>query len=149
MPNTIPNSFPSTINIRRVSPDATLPTRAHPDDAGLDLYNLEDFRMAPGEGKMIKTGIALAIPGGFVGLVADRSSLAKRGLKTAGGVIDAGYRGEIHIVMWNVSKEVFELKKGERLAQLMIIPIATPAVVEVQELDDTARGAKGFGSSGK
>jgi dUTP pyrophosphatase len=145
MPTNIPNSFPSTINIRRVAPDATLPTRAHPDDAGLDLYNLEDFRMSPGEGKMIKTGIALAIPQGFVGLVADRSSLAKRGLKTAGGVIDAGYRGEIHIV----SKEVFELKKGERLAQLMIIPIATPAVVEVQELDDTARGAKGFGSSGK
>jgi dUTP pyrophosphatase len=105
--------------------------------------------MAPGEGKMIKTGIALAIPQGFVGLVADRSSLAKRGLKTAGGVIDAGYRGEIHIVMWNVSKEVFELKKGERLAQLMVIPIATPAVVEVDLLDDTARGAKGFGSSGR
>jgi dUTP pyrophosphatase len=140
---------PGTINILRVHPDATLPTRAHPDDAGLDLYNLEDFKMAPGEGKMIKTGIALAVPQGHVGLVADRSSLAKRGLKTAGGVIDAGYRGEIHIVMWNVSKENFELKKGERLAQLMIIPIATPAVVEVKELDSTSRGAKGFGSSGK
>jgi dUTP pyrophosphatase len=140
---------PGTINILRVHPEATLPTRAHPDDAGLDLYNLEDFKMAPGEGKMIKTGIALAVPQGHVGLVADRSSLAKRGLKTAGGVIDAGYRGEIHIVMWNVSKENFELKKGERLAQLMVIPIATPAVVEVKELDSTSRGAKGFGSSGK
>ena len=140
---------PDTINILRVHPDATLPTRAHPGDAGLDLYNLEDFHLAPGEGKMIKTGIALAIPQGYVGLVADRSSLAKRGLKTAGGVIDAGYRGEIHIVMWNVSREAFELKKGERLAQLMILPIATPAVVEVKELDSTARGAKGFGSSGK
>jgi dUTP pyrophosphatase len=138
-----PHSFPETINIRRVSVDATLPTRAHPDDAGLDLYNLEDFKLTPGEGKMIKTGIALAVPRGFVGLVADRSSLAKR------GVIDAGYRGEIHIVMWNVSKEVFELKKNERLAQLLIIPIATPAVVEVQTLDETARGAKGFGSSGR
>jgi dUTP pyrophosphatase len=133
----------------RVSSQATLPTRAHPDDAGLDLYNLEDFHLKAGEGRMIKTGIALAIPGGFVGLVADRSSLAKRGLKTAGGVIDAGYRGEIHIVMWNVSPEAFELKKGERLAQLLIIPIGTPAVVEVKELDSTARGAKGFGSSGK
>src|ERR1700722_19523667 len=94
---------PGTINILRVHPDATLPTRAHPDDAGLDLYNLEDFKMAPGEGKMIKTGIALAVPQGHVGLVADRSSLAKRGLKTAGGVIDAGYRGEVGVVLWNIS----------------------------------------------
>jgi dUTP pyrophosphatase len=139
----------NTIEILRVNPHAILPTRAHADDAGLDLYNLEDFRLEPGEGKMVKTGIALAVPKGYVGLVADRSSLAKRGLKTAGGVIDAGYRGEVHIVLWNISKESFELKAGERLAQLLIIPIATPAVLEVTSLDETARGAKGFGSSGK
>ncbi len=129
--------------------DAVLPTRAHPDDAGLDLYNLEDFLLEPGQGKAVKTGIALAVPQGHVGLVADRSSLGKRGLKTAGGVIDAGYRGEIHIVLWNISGEVFELKRGERLAQLLLIPISTPAVQEVTSLDETARGAKGFGSSGK
>ena len=76
--------------------------------------------------------------------------LERRGLKTAGGVIDAGYRGEIHIVLWNISREVFELKHGERLAQLLLIPIATPAVVgSVDSLDETARGGKGFGSSGK
>jgi dUTP pyrophosphatase len=143
------DTHPTLLPVLRVSPEAILPTRAHPDDAGLDLYNLEDFSLAPGEGKMVKTGVAMAIPTGFVGLVADRSSLAKRGLKTAGGVIDAGYRGEIHILMWNISREAFELKRGERLAQLMIIPIATPAVAEVKELDSTARGAKGFGSSGK
>ena len=132
-----------------MNPAAILPTRAHPDDAGLDLYNLEDFQLEPGQGKAVKTGIALAVPGGHVGLVADRSSLGKRGLKTAGGVIDAGYRGEIHIVLWNISSEIFELKRGERLAQLLLIPISTPAVEEVTSLDETARGAKGFGSSGK
>ena len=139
----------NTIQILRVNPEATLPTRAHADDAGLDLYNLEDFHLEAGEGRTVKTGIALAVPPGHVGMVADRSSLGKRGLKTAGGIIDAGYRGEIHIVLWNISGEVFELKRGERLAQLLIVPIATPAVEEVTSLDETARGAKGFGSSGK
>jgi dUTP pyrophosphatase len=139
----------NTIEILRVNPQAILPTRAHPDDAGLDLYNLEDFTLQPGEGRTVKTGIAVALPQGFVGMVADRSSLGKRGLKTAGGIIDAGYRGEIHIVLWNISDQVFELKHGERLAQLLIIPIVTPAVQEVMSLGETARGTKGFGSSGK
>ncbi len=133
----------------KTHPGATLPTRAHPDDAGLDLYSLEDIRLEPGQGVVTRTGIALAIPAGHTGLVADRSSLAKRGLKTAGGIIDAGYRGEIHIVLWNISKQVQELKHGERIAQLLIIPVRTPAVREVERLDDTQRGAKGFGSSGR
>ena len=137
------------IKIRRVTPEATLPTRAHPGDAGMDLYNLEDIQLQPGEGKATRTGIALAIPDGHVGLVADRSSLAKRGVKTAGGVIDAGYRGEIHIVVWNISGEPVFLKRGDRIAQLLILPIATPAVVDVFELDSTDRGEKGFGSSGR
>lgn len=137
------------IEIVRVAPDAVLPTRAHPDDAGLDLYNLDDVLLEPGEGKVVKTGIALALPAGHVGLVADRSSLGKRGIKTAGGVIDAGYRGEIHIVLWNISPASVQLKRGERIAQLLILPVATPAVFEVSELDETSRGTKGFGSSGK
>ena len=142
-------AHPNTIRILRVNPQAVLPTRTHDDDAGLDLYNLEDFRLEAGEGRAVKTGIALAIPQGYVGLVADRSSLGKRGLKTAGGIIDAGYRGEIHIVLWNISRELFELKRGERLAQLLVIPIATPVIEEVSSLEETARGVKGFGSSGK
>jgi dUTP pyrophosphatase len=140
---------PSSINILRVSSEAVLPTRAHPDDAGLDLYGLEDVILPPSQGRVAKTGIALALPPGHVGLVADRSSLAKRGVKTAGGIIDAGYRGEIHIVLWNISSEPIQLKRGERIAQLLIIPIATPAVVEVTTLDETQRGNKGFGSTGK
>jgi dUTP pyrophosphatase len=138
-----------TIQIKKISSEAVLPTRAHADDAGMDLYSLEDGILEPGQGKMIRTGIAIALEVGFVGLVADRSSMAKKGIKTAGGVIDAGYRGEIHIVLWNISREPVQIKRQERIAQLLIMPIATPAVVEAEQLDDTARGAKGFGSSGK
>ena len=148
MTQNLAQKFEDVIQIKKMDPAAVLPTRAHPDDAGLDLYNLEDFTLAPGEGRVIRTGIALALPKLFVGLVADRSSMAKKGIKTAGGVIDAGYRGEIHIVLWNVSKEGFVLKKGERIAQLLILPIATPAVSEVSTLDETARGSGGFGSTG-
>ena len=140
----------SKLAVLKVSPHATLPTRAHPDDAGLDLYGLEDVTLLPGQGKVTRTGIAIALPQGCVGLVADRSSMAKKGVKTAGGVIDAGYRGEIHIVLWNISTETVHLKSGERIAQLLILPVATPAVHEVKEFDhETQRGAKGFGSSGK
>jgi dUTP pyrophosphatase len=138
-----------TIEIRKLMPEATLPTRAYPDDAGLDLYSLEALALEPGQGKVASTGIALAVPTGHVGLVMDRSSLAKRGLKTAGGIIDAGYRGELKIVLWNLSHEVQEIQKGERLAQLLIVPIQTPAVKEVLDLPEADRGAKGFGSSGR
>jgi dUTP pyrophosphatase len=141
--------MPESINILRLSQDAVLPTRAHSDDAGMDLYCLEDVLLTPQQGKVARTGIALALPPGFVGLVYDRSSMAKRGIKTAGGVIDAGYRGEIHIVLWNLSSEEIRLSRGERIAQILIFPVATPAVKEVTELDSTPRGSKGFGSSGK
>ena len=92
---------------------------------------------------------AVAIPEGHVGLVADRSSLARRGLKTAGGVIDAGYRGELAVVVRNLAPEAIELAPGDRIAQLLIIPIATPAPVEVESLGETARGTGGFGSTGR
>jgi dUTP pyrophosphatase len=141
------HGFPE-LPVKRMSPEARLPTRAHEGDAGLDLYNLEDLLLEPGQGRTVRTGIAIALPPGYVGLVADRSSLAKRGLKSAGGVIDAGYRGEIHIVLWNISTAPIALKPGERIAQLLILPVATPAPVEHPELDETSRGSKGFGSSG-
>lgn len=139
----------SLLPIRRLDPTAVVPTRAHPDDAGLDLYSLEDAELDPGAGRVIKTGVAVAVPPGHVGLVCDRSSLAKRGLKTAGGVIDAGYRGELGVVLWNISPAAQSVKKGERLAQLLVIPVATPAPVEMDDLGATARGAGGFGSTGR
>lgn len=133
-------------------PDATLPTRAHADDAGLDLYALEAHLLGHEEGRVVRTGIAVALPPGHVGLVADRSSLAKRGLKTSGGIIDSGYRGEIHIVLWNLSGSPVAIAPGERIAQLLVVPIATPAVQEVatpELLGASERGTKGFGSSGR
>ena len=135
--------------IRRLDPAAILPTRAHADDAGLDLYAFEDTVVPPGEGRLLRTAVAVAVPAGHVGLVCDRSSLAKRGLKTAGGVIDAGYRGELGILIWNLTREPQPVKKGERCAQLLVIPIATPAPVESADLGETVRGAGGFGSTGR
>jgi dUTP pyrophosphatase len=133
----------------KLSPQAILPTRAHPDDAGLDLYALEPVTLEPGQGGVAATGIAVALPAGHVGLVADRSSLAKRGLKTAGGVIDAGYRGELKVVLWNLSGQRQTLARGERVGQLLILPVAVPAVREAASLDETVRGANGFGSTGQ
>ena len=135
--------------VKRLDPRATLPTRAHHDDAGLDLYALEDSEVPPGEGRVLRTGVAVAVPAGHVGLVCDRSSLAKRGLKTAGGVIDAGYRGEVGVVVWNLSRETQKVAKGERAAQMLVIPIAVPAPVDAEDLGATARGVNGFGSTGR
>jgi dUTP pyrophosphatase len=135
--------------VKKMIPDAILPTRAHADDAGLDLYAFENGVIAPGGGLLARTGIAIALPAGTVGLVADRSSIAKRGVKTSGGVIDAGYRGEIHIVFRNITTEEVRFERGERIAQLLILPCLTPAVLEATDLDETHRGAKGFGSSGR
>lgn len=140
---------PDTLEIAKLAADAVLPTRAHPDDAGLDLYALGEVTLEPGKSAVVPTGIAMQIPEGFVGLVADRSSLARKGVKTAGGVIDAGYRGEVGAVLWNISREPVTLGRGDRVAQLLIVPIATPAVKEVKALSDSKRGKKGFGSTGR
>jgi dUTP pyrophosphatase len=139
----------SPLPFRKLRPDARIPTRAHADDAGADLYCAQDVRLAPGEGKVVVTGVAVAVPPGHVGLVADRSSMAKKGLKTAGGVIDAGYRGEIGVVLWNISKEPAELKAGDRVAQLLILPVAVLPMREVDDLEASQRGAGGFGSTGR
>lgn len=138
-----------TLPVRRVHPEATLPTRAHPEDAGLDLYALEDVILGPGEGRMARSGVAFALPRGTVGMIADRSSMARKGIKTAGGIIDAGYRGEVQVVFWNLSREEVRIARGDRMAQMLILPIETPAVQEVQELDETQRGSGGFGSTGR
>lgn len=138
-----------TLSVFKMTPEAILPTRVHKDDAGMDIYCLEDITLEPGQGKAIRSGIAMAINVGHVGMVADRSSMAKRGIKCAGGVIDSGYRGEVHVVLWNISSEIQKISKGERMAQMLIIPIKTPAVQEANELDQTSRGTKGFGSSGR
>ncbi len=137
------------LNIKKLHPDALVPARAHHDDAGLDLYTYVAFELAPGERKTVPTGIALAIPTGYVGLIWDKSSVPhKWGVKTMGGVVDASYRGEVGVIMVNLSDETQKFEKGAKISQLLIQKVELPEVCEVTELDDTIRGAGGFGSTG-
>jgi dUTP diphosphatase len=141
-----------TLRVRCLDARARLPTRAYPDDAGLDLYALEDGVLAPGERASIRTGIAVEIPGGEAGLVLPRSGLAARhgiALVNAPGLIDSGYRGEIRVLLLNTDRSAsFSIASGDRIAQLLLVKVQTPAVVEVEELAVSERGAGGFGSSG-
>jgi dUTP pyrophosphatase len=137
--------------VRRLRPDAVLPSYAHPGDAGLDLTAVEAVRLGPGERAAVPTGLAVAIPEGWVGLVHPRSGLARRhGLTVANapGTIDAGYRGEVQVLLVNLGSDPVEVAAGERVAQLLLQEVGRARVVEVAALDDTARGAGGFGSTG-
>jgi len=141
-----------TLKVRRLAARATLPTRAYPGDAGLDLYALEAGVIAPGERASVRTGIAVEIPDGEAGLVLPRSGLAARhgiALVNAPGLIDSGYRGEIRVLLLNTDPSApFEIGSGDRIAQLLLVKVQTPAVEEVEELAVSERGAGGFGSSG-
>lgn len=142
-----------TLSVQRLHPDAVLPVRQHPGDAGLDLCCVEPVHLEPGERGMIPTGIAVAIPPGYAGLVVPRSGLAARhgvAVVNAPGTIDAGYRGELQVLLLNTDRELpFLASSGERIAQLLIVPVALPTVEAVTTLDETARGAGGFGSTGR
>lgn len=136
--------------IKKLHPDAKVPTFAHATDAGLDLCAVEPVTLAPGERKSIATGIAMAIPEGYVGLVWDKSGIAhKGGLKTLGGVIDAGYRGEIFVGLHNLADVPYTFELGNKVAQILIQKIEQPELVEVDELPEADRGEKAFGSTGK
>jgi dUTP pyrophosphatase len=141
-----------TLKVRRLDARARLPTRAYPGDAGLDLYALEDGVLDAGERASIRTGIAIEIPEGEAGLVLPRSGLAARhgiALVNAPGLIDAGYRGEVRVLLLNTDRLLsFELAAGDRIAQLVLVKVQTPEVVEVEDLAVSERGAGGFGSSG-
>lgn len=140
------------IPIKRLDPDLPLPERAHRGDAGVDLHSAEDLVIAPGERTLVKTGIALALPLGTVGLIHPRSGLAaKHGLTivNAPGTVDADYRGELMVCLLNTDKDTpFEITRGMRIAQLVVQRVELPDFVEVDELDDTVRGAGGYGSTG-
>ena len=137
----------------RLREEARAPTRANEGDAGLDLYAAEAATIGPGERLDVGTGIAIEIPDGHAGLVLPRSGLALRhgiALVNAPGLIDAGYRGELRVLLLNTDRaEAFEVAPGDRIAQLVIAAVATPAPVEVAELAGSARGEGGFGSSGR
>jgi dUTP pyrophosphatase len=142
------------LRVKLLVPGARLPGVAHPgEDLGYDVFALEGAHLAPRQTVKVRTGIAVEArhpqTGAPLGLlVRDRSSMAARGLATTGGVIDAGYRGEILIVMTNLGDQPVELKAGEKVAQMVPVPVLTGQVEEVESLEDSARAAKGFGSSG-
>ena len=136
--------------VRRLTSSAILPRYGRPGDAGLDLFSAEAYDLNPGERRAFGTGIAIAVPPGYVGLVWDRSGLAVRaGITTMGGVIDATYRGEVQVPLLNTSEQRYAVKVGDRIAQLLIQPLPTIEISEVTALDDTQRGNAGFGSSGR
>ena len=137
------------IRVKKLNPKAKIPRYAHPGDAGMDFFSLERVVLRPGERNKCSTGIALEIQEGYVGLVWDKSGVAGNyGIKTMAGVVDSGYRGEIMIALVNLSKEVYTINAGDKIAQMLIQKIECPEIEEVQELSDTKRGKGGFGSTG-
>lgn len=137
------------IQVQKLHPAAKIPVFAHPGDAGMDLFSVADMVLQPGERASVPTGIAMALPDGYVALVWDKSGVShKFGIKVLGGVIDSGYRGEYLIGLVNLSKENFEIKVGQKIAQLLIQKVEHPEVEGVDSLDETSRGAGRFGSTG-
>jgi dUTP pyrophosphatase len=140
------------LRVVRLDPAARLPTRAHPGDAGLDLYALAEVVLAPGARASVGTGLAIEVPAGQAALVLPRSGLAARhgiSLVNSPGLIDSGYRGEVRVLLLNTdAAETFRLSAGDRIAQLLLVRIETPEPEEVEALSESVRGAGGFGSSG-
>ena len=151
MPEPVPQ--PEFLPIQRLRADAELPVRAHPWDAGLDLVAVEAVHLEPGGRGVVPTGIAVAIPHGWAGLVVPRSGLARRQgitLTNSPGLIDAGYRGEVQVLVINHDAAAHTIAVGERIAQLVVVPVLVAGALEVDELPDSdGRGAGGFGSSGR
>lgn len=134
---------------KRLKQEATVPTRVHWDDAGWDLYLCGDIAVPAHGMLMVPIGIAMKIPDGHFGKIEARSSLAKRGIETSGGVIDSGYRGEIAVLVRNTTDQEVRLEQGSRVAQMIIHKILLDSMMEVSELPESQRGTGGFGSSGK
>ncbi len=141
------------LRVAKLNDRAVLPTRAHEGDAGLDLYACEPAHIGPGERWSVRTGVGVEIPEGHAGLVLPRSGLARDhgiALVNAPGLIDSGYRGELQVLLLNTDPaETFRVEPGDRIAQLVVAPIATPEPVEVDALAESARSTGGFGSSGR
>jgi dUTP pyrophosphatase len=141
------------VRVAKLKDEARVPMRAHEGDAGLDLYSCEAAHLGPGERWSVGTGVAVEIPEGHAGFVLPRSGLARDhgiALVNSPGLIDAGYRGEVRVLLLNTDPaEIFRVEPGERIAQLVLAPIALAQPLEVEELGESARGDGGFGSSGR
>ena len=144
-------STPMTVRVLRTDPAAQLPSYAHPGDAGMDVRSIEDVTLAPGARALVHTGLVLMLPPDAEAQVRPRSGLAlKHGVTVlnAPGTIDAGYRGEVGVILINLGAEPFAVEKGMKIAQLVVSPVTQAAVVEVSAVGETDRGAGGFGSTG-
>lgn len=138
------------LKVKKLKDDAKLPTKGHVGDAGIDFYSIEEVNIPAKSQVKICTGVAVEIPEGYVGLVWDKSSVAfNMGLKTMGGVIDAGYRGEIVFSVYNVSEKDVLIEKGQKVAQMLIQKFEDCDILEESELNNSVRGDRGFGSTGK
>lgn len=149
------------LKVKKLDSRATVPTKNNPTDAGFDLYALEDAALRSGETIKIKTGIAMEIPDGYYGQIFERSSLGSKGIARRGGVIDSSYRGEILVCLHNTNLQhiyghsphlessVYTVAAGDKIAQIVILPVPQMEIVEVNELSESDRGDKGFGSSGR
>ena len=147
----MPQSEPDVL-IKRLDPGVTLPSYAHPGDAGADLTAAEDVELAPGERALVRTGLAIALPAGYAAFVHPRSGLAARHgvtIVNAPGTVDAGYRGEIRVTLLNTDPaQAVSFQRGDRIAQLVIQRVASPVFHEVDSRPGSARGENGFGSTG-
>jgi dUTP pyrophosphatase len=143
--------FKPIIKFLKIHEDAHIPKKAHKSDAGMDLYAIQEDELLPGEFKVIKIGLKMSLPFGYEAQVRPRSGLAaKKGISVLNtpGTIDADYRGEVGVILINHSKEVFKIKKGDRIAQMIISKLDKFKIVETNDLTGTKRGSGGFGSTG-
>lgn len=137
------------IKVKKLYQNVIMPKYAHPGDAGMDLFSIEEKKLASHSGHIFKTGLSIEIPDGYFGLIKERSSFGKLGVIVAGGIIDSGYRGEILISLFNCGRQSINIKKSERIAQLIIIPVLNAKIAETSKLSETSRGQGGFGSTGR
>ncbi len=138
------------LKILKLNPQAKLPSYAHPGDIGMDMYSLEDKMLKPGERHIFFVGFALEFPEGYGAIVKDKGSLPKNaGIHTMGGVYDTGYRGEYNVNLINLGKEPYQIHIGDKIAQLLIIPVEIAQFEEVKKLSETSRGHGRFGSTGR
>jgi len=137
------------IKIKKLTEDAKLPKYHHPGDVGMDLFAMEDVIILPGTHHILFHGFALEFPIGFAAIIKDKSSFAKAGLHTMGGVFDAGFRGEYNTGLVNLSDKPYHVEKGDKISQLVIFPVEIVELEESEELSDSQRGMGQFGSTGK
>lgn len=139
------------VQMTRIHPDAILPHYVHPGDSGMDVYSVEDLTIAPGDTAFVHTGLQIAVPEGYEAQMRPKSGLALKHsvtLLNSPGTVDSGYRGELCVIVINHGREPFHVKKHTKIAQMVICPVVRAEIIEVERLDDTTRGAGGFGSTG-